>query len=131
MCEDLGLEAQVKACTTKTEDDEQIYYCYIWCHILDKNYSMMQGRSRFLLEYDGLGSALSSPLNRSMSSLLSTYLKFVPVQAIFISELHPDKIVNNKALLSRVEYVVQDLLERLERVHAGITEVGGYRRYCP
>ncbi|KAF1852027.1 uncharacterized protein K460DRAFT_413505 [Cucurbitaria berberidis CBS 394.84] len=125
VCEDLSLEAQVKACQTETEDDEEVYYCYIWCHILDKNYSMMQGRSRFLLEYDGLGAALSSPLNKSMSSLLSTYLNFVPVQAIYISELHPDKIVNNKSLLSRVEYVVQDLLERLERVHAKITELHG------
>lgn len=94
---------------------------------MDKNYSMMQGRSRFLLEYDGLESALSSPLHQSMSSLLSTYLHFVPIQAIFISELHPDKIVGNKAVLSRVEYVVQDLLERLESIHARITEVGRCR----
>lgn len=84
---------------------------------------MMQGRSRFLLDYEGLDSALSSPLNKSMSSLLSTYLHLVPIQAIFISDLHPDKIINNKSLLAKVESVVQELLERLERVRARIFEV--------
>jgi len=84
---------------------------------------MMLGRSRCLLEDNGLDAAFSSPLNNSMSSLLSTYLNFVPIQAKFISELHPVKISNNKSLLSRVEYVVHDLLERLERVHARIVEV--------
>lgn len=90
---------------------------------MDKNYSIMQGRPRFLLEYDGLDSALSSPLNDSLSSLLSTYLHFVPIQAIYIAELHPEKISNKKSMLSRVEIVVQDLLDRLERVHARITGV--------
>lgn len=84
---------------------------------------MMQGRTRYLLDYDGLESALASPLNKSLSSLLSTYLHFVPIQAIFISELHPEKISNKKSLLSRVEVVVRDLLDRLETVHARITEV--------
>ncbi|KAH8634716.1 hypothetical protein IG631_10116 [Alternaria alternata] len=116
MCEDLCLEAQVKACRTETDDDMEIYYCYTWCHILDKNYSMMQGKSRFLLEYDGLDAALSSPFNKDMSSLLSTYLHFVPIQAIYMSELHPDRISNKKSLLSRVEIVVKDLLERLEQL---------------
>tara|TARA_R110002003_G_scaffold235_11_gene17040 strand:+ start:950 stop:1321 length:372 start_codon:yes stop_codon:yes gene_type:complete len=119
----LSLEAQVKASQANTEADEEVYYCYIWCHILDKNYSMMQGRTRYLLDYDGLESALASPLNKSLSSLLSTYLHFVPIQAIFISELHPEKISNKKSLLSRVEVVVRDLLDRLETVHARITEV--------
>jgi hypothetical protein len=123
MCEDLCLEAQVKACRTETEDDMEIYYCYTWCHILDKNYSMMQGKSRFLLEYDGLDAALSSPFNKDMSSLLSTYLHFVPIQAIYMSELHPDRISNKKSLLSRVEIVVKDLLERLEQVYSRITSV--------
>lgn len=128
-CEDLGLEARVKACQTETEDDEEIYYCYVWCHILDKNYSMMLGRSRPLLEYNGLDSAFSSPLNKCMSSLLSTYLHFVPIQAIFISELYPSKILNNESLLSRVEHVVQDLLERLKCVYARITEVSHSHHY--
>ncbi|KNG50554.1 c6 transcription factor [Stemphylium lycopersici] len=125
VCEDLSLEAQVKARQTETEDDEEIYYCYTWCHILDKNYSMMQGRSRFLLEYDGLDAALSSPFNKAMSSLLSTYLRFVPIQAIYMSELHPDRIANKKSLLSRVELVVEDLLYKLDRVYAGITSLYG------
>ncbi|CAN9453493.1 unnamed protein product [Alternaria alternata] len=115
--------AQVKACRTETEDDMEIYYCYTWCHILDKNYSMMQGKSRFLLEYDGLDAALSSPFNKDMSSLLSTYLHFVPIQAIYMSELHPDQISNKKSLLSRVEIVVKDLLERLEQVYSRITSL--------
>ncbi|CAG5186277.1 uncharacterized protein ALTATR162_LOCUS11540 [Alternaria atra] len=123
MCEDLGLEAQVKACRTETEDDIEIYYCYTWCHILDKNYSMMQGKSRFLLEYDGLDAALSSPFNKGMSSLLSTYLHFVPIQAIYMSELHPDRISNKKSLLSRVDIVVKDLLDRLEQVYTRITSL--------
>jgi hypothetical protein len=84
---------------------------------------MMQGRTRYLLDYEGLESALASPLNKSLSSLLSTYLHFVPIQAIFISELHPEKISNKTSLLSRVEVVVRDLLDRLETVHARITEV--------
>lgn len=84
---------------------------------------MMQGKSRFLLEYDGLDAALSSPFNKDMSSLLSTYLHFVPIQAIYMSELHPDRISNKKSLLSRVEIVVKDLLERLERVYTRITSV--------
>ncbi|KAF2847220.1 hypothetical protein T440DRAFT_214911 [Plenodomus tracheiphilus IPT5] len=125
VCEDLGLEAQVKNCQSESEDDEEIYYCYIWCHILDKNYSMMQGRSRFLLDYEGLDSALSSPLNKSLSSLLSTYLHLVPIQAVYISELHPDRILNRKALLAKVDSVVQDLLERLERVYSRITGLSG------
>lgn len=83
----------------------------------------MLGRSRFLLEYEGLDAALSSRLNKSMSSLLSTYLYFVPIQAIYISDLHPDKIINNKSLLAKVESVVQDLLQRLEHVHTKIFEV--------
>lgn len=122
-CEDLNVEAQVSACQIETEDDIELYYCYVWCHILDKNYSIMLGRTRCLLNHEGLDAVFSSPLNRSLSALLSTYLLFVPVQAIFILELHPVKISNTKALLSRVELVVADLLERLNRVHARITEV--------
>jgi hypothetical protein len=82
---------------------------------------MMQGRSRFLLDCDGLDAALSSPFNAAMSSLLSTYLRFVPIQAIYMSELHPDRILNKKSLLSRVELVVQDLLKKLDHVYARIT----------
>lgn len=122
-CEDLDLETQVNACQTETEDDLELYYCYVWCHILDKNYSMMLGRTQCLLNHEGLDSVFASPLNRSLSALLSTYLLFVPVQAIFILELHPSKISNQKALLSRVEYMVTDLLDRLKRVHARISEV--------
>jgi hypothetical protein len=84
---------------------------------------MMLGRTRCLLNHEGLDCVFSSPLNRSLSALLSTYLLFVPVQAIFILELHPAKISNNKAPLSRVEFMVTDLLNRLKRVHARITEV--------
>ncbi|KAF9697819.1 hypothetical protein EKO04_004203 [Ascochyta lentis] len=124
-CDDLNLEAQVNACQTETEDDIELYYCYVWCHILDKNYSMMLGRTRCLLNHEGLDAVFSSPLNRSLSALLSTYLLFVPVQAIFILELHPVKISNKKSLLSRVEFMVTDLLERLKRVHARITELHG------
>ncbi|KAJ4984959.1 C6 transcription factor [Stagonosporopsis vannaccii] len=124
-CEDLNLEMQVNSCRTETEDDLELYYCYVWCHILDKNYSMMLGRTRCLLNHEGLDAVFSSPLNRSLSALLSTYLLFVPVQAIFILELHPMKISNKKALLSRVEYMVADLLDRLKRVHARITELHG------
>ncbi|KAH6621870.1 hypothetical protein C7974DRAFT_212393 [Boeremia exigua] len=124
-CEDLNLEMRVNAIGTETEDDLELYYCYVWCHILDKNYTMMLGRTRCLLNHEGLDAVFSSPLNRSLSALLSTYLLFVPVQAIFVLELHPLKISNNKALLSRVEYVVADLLDRLKRVHARITELHG------
>jgi len=122
--EDLNLEAQVNACRTETEENLELYYSYVWCHILDKNYSMMLGRTRCLLNHEGLDAVFFSPLNRCLSALLSTYLLFVPVQAIFILELHPSKISNNKALLSRVEYMVADLLKRLERVHTRISEVG-------
>ncbi|KAG9186039.1 hypothetical protein G6011_02595 [Alternaria panax] len=123
MCEDLGLEAQVKACRTETEDGIEIYYCYTLCHILDKNYFMMQGKSRFLLEYDGLDAALSSPFNEGISSLLSTYLHFVSIQAIYMSELHPDRISNKSSLLSRIEIVVEDLVERLEQLCTRITSL--------
>lgn len=84
---------------------------------------MMQGRSRILLESDGLDSALSSPLSKSISSLLSTYLHLVPIQAVYISELHPERILNKKSLLSKVDFVVQELLEKLEHVYASITGV--------
>lgn len=84
---------------------------------------MMLGRTHCLLNHAGLDSVFASPLNRSLSALLSTYLLFVPVQAIFILELHPVKISNQKALLSRVEYTVADLLDRLKRVHARINKV--------
>ncbi|KAJ4292464.1 hypothetical protein N0V90_009126 [Kalmusia sp. IMI 367209] len=112
VCEDLGLHSRVEACRAETEDDEEIFYCYIWCHLLDKNYSMMLGRSRCLLEYEGVDLAFSHPFNRSMSALLTTYLHFVPIQALFVAELHPSKIVNDSSLVSSVEFVVQDLLER-------------------
>jgi hypothetical protein len=86
----------------------------------------MLGRSRILLPYEGLDAVLSSPLNMSMSSLLSTYLHFVPIQAIYISELHPERIMNKKSLLSRVECIVQDLLDKLEDIRQKITVVGIY-----
>ncbi|KAJ8113730.1 hypothetical protein OPT61_g4206 [Boeremia exigua] len=124
-CEDLNLESQVIACSAETEDSLELYHCYVWCHILDKNYSMMLGRAHCLLSHEGLDSVFSSPLNRSLSALLSTYLLFVPVQAIFILELHPSRITNQKALLSRVEHIVADLLDRLNRVHARINELHG------
>lgn len=134
-CEDLCLESQIRDCQSETEEDEEKYYCFVWCHILDKNYSMMLGRSRALLEYDGLDTAFSSPFKKSMSSLLSAYLQLVPIQAIFVSELHPTRVLNNKLLLSRVEFVVQDLLERLETIQAQIDEVSFLRhkitKYSP
>jgi hypothetical protein len=123
VCEDLGLRSRIEACHAETDDDEEAFYCYIWCHILDKNYSIMLGRSRCLLESDGVDLAFSHPFNRSMSALLTTYLHFVPIQALFISELHPSKIVNDSSLVTSVEFAVNDLLERLERVHARISAV--------
>ncbi|KAH7130826.1 hypothetical protein B0J11DRAFT_524178 [Dendryphion nanum] len=125
ICEDLNLEARMNTCGSETEEEEEMFYCVAWCHILDKNFSMMLGRSRCLLEHDGLDSVFSSAFTRAMSSLFSTYLHFVPIQAIFISELHPTKIANKKSELSRVEYVVTDLLGRLSRMHARITELHG------
>lgn len=84
---------------------------------------MMLGRSRCLLEHDGLDAVFSSDCSRSMSHLLSTYLLFVPVQAIFIAELHPTKILNNRSLLARVELVVTDLLRRMDIIQTRIVEV--------
>lgn len=83
----------------------------------------MLGRNRCLLEFDGVDLAFSHPFNRSMSALLTTYLHFVPIQASTISELHPSRIGNDTSLTQGVEFVVNDLLERLERVHARITTV--------
>ncbi|KAH7351489.1 hypothetical protein BKA66DRAFT_475925 [Pyrenochaeta sp. MPI-SDFR-AT-0127] len=125
VCEDIDLYARVKAGRAESEDDEEIFYCYIWCHLLDKNYSMMLGRTRCLLEYKGMDLAFSHPYNRSMSALLMTYLHFVPIQDLFVTELHPAKILNDESLVSRVELVVHDLLERLQRVHARITALHG------
>jgi len=110
-------------------DAQELYYCFTWCHILDKNYSMMLGRSRCLLDHAGLDSVFSSTINRTMSSLLSTYLQFVPIQAIFLSELHPTKIMNNKALLTRVELVVVDLLRRMEDIQTQISKVSTMRMF--
>ena len=76
-----------------------------------------------MLDYEGLELALSHPVNRSMSALLTTYLHFAPIQAIFIAELHPAKIANNSSLVPAVESTVQDLLERLQRIHARISAV--------
>lgn len=126
MCGDLGLRSRIETCSAQTEADEEVFYCYIWCHILDKNYSMMLGRSRCLLEADGVDLAFSHPLNRSMSALMTTYLHFVPIQALFVSELHPSKIVDDSSLVTSVDFAVDDLLERLQRVHARITAVS-----CP
>ncbi|PSN61594.1 hypothetical protein BS50DRAFT_561642 [Corynespora cassiicola Philippines] len=122
-CEDLNLETKVSICQDETENSLELYYCFIWCHILDKSYSMMLGRSRCLLGNNGLDSAFSSPLNHSMSSLLSTYLQFAPIQSIFVSELHPERILNNTSLIPHVEEVVTDLHKRLQRIHARITEL--------
>ncbi|KAF2441513.1 hypothetical protein P171DRAFT_434189 [Karstenula rhodostoma CBS 690.94] len=125
VCGDLGLQPRIEACSARTEDDEEAFYCYIWCHILDKNYSMMLGRRLCLLEADGMDLAFSHPFNQSMSALLTTYLHFVPIQAQFISELHPSKIVDDSSLVTSVEVIVHDLLERLQRVHARITALHG------
>ncbi|KAF2794071.1 hypothetical protein K505DRAFT_242965, partial [Melanomma pulvis-pyrius CBS 109.77] len=126
VCEDLGLEKKVEACQNELDMEEQeVYYCFTWCHILDKNYSMMLGRSRCLLDHAGLDSVFSSTINRTMSSLLYTYLQFVPIQAIFISELHPTRILNNQSLIPRVEFVVVDLLRRMEDIHAQISKLRG------
>jgi hypothetical protein len=128
VCEDLGLEKKVEACQSDLDmDTQEVYYCFTWCHILDKNYSMMLGRSRCLLDYAGLDSVFSSTINCTMSSLLSTYLQFVPIQAIFLSELHPAKIMNNKALLTRVELVVEDLLQRMKEIQTQISKVSTAR----
>lgn len=87
----------------------------------------MLGRSRCLLDYTGLDSVFSSTINCTMSSLLSTYLQFVPIQAIFLFELHPAKIMNNKALLTRVELVVEDLLQRMKEIQTQISKVSTAR----
>jgi hypothetical protein len=84
---------------------------------------MMLGRRLCLLETDGMDLAFSHPFNQSMSALLTTYLHFVPIQAQFISELHPSKIVGDSSLVTSVEFVVHDLLEKLQRVHTRITAV--------
>lgn len=84
----------------------------------------MLGRSRCLLDYNGVELALSSPFNSAMSSLMKTYLHFVPVQAMLISELHPSRIVHDGSLVSRVDSITRDLLERLQRIHTRITAVG-------
>lgn len=124
ICEDLGLESKVKGNKSEQDEDkEELYYCFAWCHTLDKNYSMMLGRSRCLLEHDGLDAVFASEYSRSMSHLLSTYLLFVPVQAIFIAELHPARILNNRSLLARVELVVTDLLRRMDIIRGRIAEV--------
>jgi hypothetical protein len=88
---------------------------------------MMLSRSRPLLDHTGLDSVFSSTINLTMSSLLSTYLQFVPIQAIFLSELHPAKIKNKKALLTRVELVVVDLLRRMEEIRTQISKVSTMR----
>ena len=113
----------MQAFGAETEDQEEVYYCYVWCHLLDKNYSMMLGRSHCLLDYEGVELAFSHPFNKSMSALLTTYLHFVPIQALFVSELHPSRIGSNRSLVSGVESIIQDLLERLQRIHARITAV--------
>lgn len=90
----------------------------------------MLGRNRCLLEFDGVDLAFSHPFNRSMSALLTTYLHFVPIQASTISELHPSKSGNYTSLGRGVEFVVNDLLERLERVHARISTVSSSHFIC-
>ncbi|KAF1999784.1 hypothetical protein P154DRAFT_576703 [Amniculicola lignicola CBS 123094] len=122
-CDDLDLESKLNNRHAETEENFELYYCVLWCHILDKNYTMMLGRSRSLLGHDTLGALISPPLNRCMSSLLSTYLHLVPVQALFIAELHPGKILNNISMLSRVESVAEDLQNRLQHIHSCITQL--------
>ncbi|KAF2703095.1 hypothetical protein K504DRAFT_418954 [Pleomassaria siparia CBS 279.74] len=126
VCEDLDIDRKVNAGRSEINANEQeLYFCFAWCHILDKNFSFRLGRTRCLLDHKGLDAVFLSPHYRTLSLLLSTYLQFVPIQAIFIAELHPGRILNNELLHSRAEFVVTDLLRRMEEAQMQIRKLGG------
>lgn len=122
-CADLGIKPHDVICQADTDRNEEEYHCYIWCHILDKNYSMMLGKRRCILEHEELDSVFASRPSTSLSPITSLYLQFVPIQAILLSKLQRKEMPNGGMPKSRAEYVITDLLERMMHLEKGITEV--------
>lgn len=120
-CADLDIRPQDDHCEIDTAEER--YHCYIWCQILDKNFSMMLGKKQCILEHEELDLVFASPLSSLLSPITSLYLQFVPIQAMFMSSLQGKGMTNDDMPNSKADNIIADVLRRLMNLEKGITEV--------
>ncbi|GME61893.1 Transcription factor [Neofusicoccum parvum] len=82
-CMDLRLKASLE------KEDDELYYCFVYCYILDKGFSMILGRRPYLS-----GSELISSKHPVWTSgcstlnLMTVHLEIARIQGVIASDLH-------------------------------------------
>lgn len=104
-------------------EDNELYYCFVWCYILDKSFSMNLGRRTFLLDTDLInGSESVWASGRTPVNLLTVYLELSRMQSVVVSVLGSRK-TDKQAEDAHKSAAFAKLLQQMHVAKRNIDEV--------
>lgn len=78
------------------KEDDELYYCFVSCYILDKAFSMNLGRRSYFSEMEPIKN--QDPIRMSGShtfDLMAIYLELARIQGVIAAELHCEAFAVN------------------------------------
>ncbi|EKG17471.1 Transcription factor fungi [Macrophomina phaseolina MS6] len=86
-CMDLGLHTGRGNFYDPQTEDNELYYCFVWCYMLDKSFSMNLSRRTCLLDTDLINPTESIWVHAPVN-LLTIYLELARIQSVVVSDLN-------------------------------------------
>lgn len=103
------------------DSNEEEYYCFMWCYILDRNYAWKLGRPRMLTVESDLR-VDAATVKATISTLLLIYLQLANVQDTMIPFLVNCSIGDNTVFRSFTSIGAQ-LLRDMDAIRRNIDQV--------
>lgn len=112
-CMDLGLHTGRGDFWDPRAETNELYYCFVWCYILDRSFSMNLGRRTSILDTDLIRST-ESVWDEAPVNLLTVYLELARIQSVVVLELsHKTKEDDSPEHLNKSSLIVK-LIEQMQ-----------------
>ncbi|KAK1140656.1 hypothetical protein N8T08_009969 [Aspergillus melleus] len=118
-CVDMGLDVAV---ARDAGVSSEVYYCVIWCYMLEKNYACKTGQCRSSLS-TSLGTDLPAlpPSSVPLSGLLEIYIDLARIQAVLLPHLESSSADSREG--PAFEDVGDELLSKMNQIHSKIEQI--------
>ncbi|KAK7705492.1 hypothetical protein SLS57_010026 [Botryosphaeria dothidea] len=123
-CMDLGLHTGRGDFWDPQAEDNELYYCFVWCYMLDKSFSMNLGRRACLLDTDLVNSTESIWVHAPVN-LLTIYLELARIQSVVVSDLVYKVTAENSTEQSQKSALIAKLIQQM---HDFKDELDGMRK---
>lgn len=123
-CMDLGLHTNRGDFWDPRAEINELYYCFVWCYILDRSFSMNLGRQTSVLDTNLIRST-ESVWNEAPVNLLTVYLELARIQSVVVLELsHKTKDEDSPEHLHKSTLITK-LIEQMQYAKKEMDRVSG------